>query len=368
MEKISSKDVLQNSISGLEINRVVHFSPYFCYKEEKLLLGFTLSCSLKNRFNWTKQEFEKNGIDTSGLKGKEGIIFANRQSIKRFLESRGATDNYENTRFGKIKELEEASLTVIFDDESEVEVERAVWNNIQYSYNREQKKIVEKIVGTFEQFPIRLAWAITVHKSQGLTFEKVIADLGRAFAPGQVYVALSRCTSFSGLMLKTQLNSYAIKTDPRVIEFAQNETPETLIMEQLNTGKADFYYKKAREDFKKGKIKSAFDFFKRALKFRNDIDTDIFRKFIEIQGKRLLDYKHKNATNIEKLELANDKLKRTLESSSLKMQEFEDKTVDYEVVLPDGRKLTSNASKDLVEGIVEKHSVEFSTMLSLEMI
>ena len=70
---LSSKDVLQNSISGLEINRVVHFSPYFCYKEEKLLLGFTLSCSLKNRFNWTKQEFEKNGIDTSGLKGKEGF-------------------------------------------------------------------------------------------------------------------------------------------------------------------------------------------------------------------------------------------------------------------------------------------------------
>jgi len=97
-EIVSSKDVLQNSINGLEINRVVHFSPYFCYKEEKLLLGFTLSSSLKNRFTWTKQEFEKNGIDTSGLNGKEDIIFANQQSIKRFLESRGATENYETTR------------------------------------------------------------------------------------------------------------------------------------------------------------------------------------------------------------------------------------------------------------------------------
>ncbi len=143
------------------------------------------------------------------------------------------TNDITMAKLVKIKELEEDSIKVIFDDESEVEVERAVWNNIQYSYNREQKKIVEEIVGTFKQFPIRLAWAITVHKSQGLTFEKVIADLGRAFAPGQVYVALSRCTSFSGLMLKTQLNSYAIKTDPRVIEFAQNETPGTLITEQL---------------------------------------------------------------------------------------------------------------------------------------
>ena len=238
----------------------------------------------------------------------------------------GEYKRYYNGKIGKIKELEEASITVMFDDESEVEVERAVWNNIQYSYNREQKKIVEEIVGTFEQFPIRLAWAITVHKSQGLTFEKVIADLGRAFAPGQVYVALSRCTSFSGLMLKTQLNSYAIKTDPRVIEFAQNETPGTLITEQLNTGKADFYYKKAREDFGKGQIKSAFDFFKRALKFRNDIDTDIFRKFIEVQGKRLLDFKQKNSSLIEQLELTKNELSEAKENIESKTQELDEKS------------------------------------------
>tara|TARA_R110000868_G_scaffold258048_1_gene515295 strand:- start:174 stop:2102 length:1929 start_codon:yes stop_codon:yes gene_type:complete len=238
----------------------------------------------------------------------------------------GEYKRFYNGKIGKIKELEEATITVVFDDESEVEVERAVWNNIQYSYNREQKKIVEEIVGTFEQFPIRLAWAITVHKSQGLTFEKVIADLGRAFAPGQVYVALSRCTSFSGLMLKTQLNSYAIKTDPRVIEFAQNETPGTLITEQLNTGKADFYYKKAREDFQNGKIKSAFDLFKRALKFRNDIDTDIFKKFIEVQGKRLLDFKQKYSLLIERLELTNNELSKAQENIELQAKELNNKS------------------------------------------
>lgn len=238
----------------------------------------------------------------------------------------GEYKRYYNGKIGKIKELEEATITVVFDDESEVEVERAAWNNIQYSYNREQKKIVEEIVGTFEQFPIRLAWAITVHKSQGLTFEKVIADLGRAFAPGQVYVALSRCTSFSGLMLKTQLNSYAIKTDPRVIEFAQNETPGTLITEQLNTGKADFYYKKAREDFQNGKIKSAFDFFKRALKFRNDIDTDIFKKFIEVQGKRLLDFKQKYTSLIERFELTNNELSGAKEKIESQAKELNNKS------------------------------------------
>ncbi|WP_299188474.1 Piwi domain-containing protein [uncultured Aquimarina sp.] len=111
-EIVSSKDVLKNSIKGLEINRVVHFSPYFCYKEEKLLLGFTLSSSLKNRFTWSKQEFEKNGIDTTGLKGKEDIIFANRQSIKRFLESTGATENYESA---KIRENQNSTSFQIID-------------------------------------------------------------------------------------------------------------------------------------------------------------------------------------------------------------------------------------------------------------
>ncbi len=238
----------------------------------------------------------------------------------------GEIKRYYNGKIGKIKELQESSIIVIFDNESEVEVERTEWNNIKYTYDKKQKKIVEEIIGTFEQFPIRLAWAITVHKSQGLTFEKVIADLGRAFASGQVYVALSRCTSFSGLMLKTQLNNYAIKTDPRVIEFAKNETPGTLVTEQLNTCKADFYYKKAREAFGKGKIKSAFDFFKRALKFRNDIDTDNFRKFIEVQGKRLLDFKQKNASLNEKLELTNNELSEAKEHIELQTQELTDKS------------------------------------------
>lgn len=238
----------------------------------------------------------------------------------------GEYKRYYNGKIGKVKELQESSIVVVFDDESEVEVERAEWNNIKYTYDKKQKKIVEEIIGTFEQFPIRLAWAITVHKSQGLTFEKVIADLSRAFAPGQVYVALSRCTSFSGLMLKTQLNNYAIKTDPRVIEFAKNETPGTLITEQLNTGKADFYYKKARENFGKGNIKSAFDFFKRALKFRNDIDTDIFKKFIEVQGKRLLDFKQKNSSYLEKLELTKNELVEAQESIEIQKQELANKS------------------------------------------
>lgn len=94
-EIISSKDILNGSIEGLAVNRIVHFSPCFFFKENKLLLGFSLSTSLKNSFTWSKAEFEKYGIDIKGLKGDEERIYANRQSLKRFLETKGATAKYD---------------------------------------------------------------------------------------------------------------------------------------------------------------------------------------------------------------------------------------------------------------------------------
>lgn len=94
-EIISPKDILNGSIEGLAVNRIVNFSPCFFFKESKLLLGFSLSTSLKNSFTWSKTEFEKNGIDIKGLKGDEERIYANRQSLKRFLETKGATTKYD---------------------------------------------------------------------------------------------------------------------------------------------------------------------------------------------------------------------------------------------------------------------------------
>jgi ATP-dependent exoDNAse (exonuclease V) alpha subunit len=131
---------------------------------------------------------------------------------------------YYNGKIAKIKKLEDNIITVELPDNEEIEVEKFTWNNIKYSWNAKERKIDEEIIGTFTQFPVKLAWAITVHKSQGLTFENVIADLSGAFSPGQVYVALSRCTSFEGLVLKSKIYRNVIKTDPQVIKFAENET------------------------------------------------------------------------------------------------------------------------------------------------
>src|SRR4029077_14336491 len=108
----------------------------------------------------------------------------------------------------------------------ELKLERETWQNIRYQYDKEKDRIMEEEVGTFSQFPIRLAWAITIHKSQGLTFDKAIIDAGQAFAPGQVYVALSRLTSLQGLVLRSRIDPHCIHTDERVLEFVSNELPQ----------------------------------------------------------------------------------------------------------------------------------------------
>lgn len=130
---------------------------------------------------------------------------------------------YFNGKIARITSLGDEYMTAMLPEGREIEVKRFTWNNIRYTWNAKEKKIEEEIIGEFTQFPIKLAWAITVHKCQGLTFERVIADLRESFSPGQVYVALSRCTSIEGLVLKSRISRNVIKTDPDVIKFTELE-------------------------------------------------------------------------------------------------------------------------------------------------
>lgn len=134
----------------------------------------------------------------------------------------GEDRRYFNGKIGTVKEinLPKHQIIVSFPNgEEDVVVKRETWENIRYSYNKGDDKIEEQVLGTFSQFPLRLAWAITIHKSQGLTFDKAIIDAGTSFAAGQVYVALSRLTGLEGLVLRSKISSFAIRTDHQVVNF-----------------------------------------------------------------------------------------------------------------------------------------------------
>lgn len=161
-----------------------------------------------------------------------------------------------------------------------------------------------------------LTWPISVHKSQGLTFEHVIADLGAAFAPGQVYVALSRCTSFQGLILKSPIGRDAIKTSAEVINFAHNETPETLVEEELSSGKADFYYKQARKAWKSKQYIPALDALQQAVLLRNELDSAIFKRYILVGLNKLLNHKQRAEKQQKEILSYQQKLEQAEESSS----------------------------------------------------
>lgn len=135
----------------------------------------------------------------------------------------GEKRRYYNGKLATISYLSPEKIFVRFEDGSEMELEEETWRNIRYSLNADSGDIEEEELGAFIQYPIRLAWAITIHKSQGLTFDRVVIDAGQAFAGGQVYVALSRCTSLEGIVLYSRITPTSIHTDESAIAFARQE-------------------------------------------------------------------------------------------------------------------------------------------------
>ena len=160
---------------------------------------------------------------------------------------------YFNGKIGKIIFLDEDEVIVkCKGDDANIIVTPEIWENINYTVNPETKEITENSIGSFKQIPLRLAWAITIHKSQGLTFEKAIIDAQGAFAHGQTYVALSRCKSLEGLVLKSPIDSRQIISDNNVLTFNKNAAENQPDENDLQQSKSEFQL---------NLISEVFDFF-----------------------------------------------------------------------------------------------------------
>ncbi len=176
---------------------------------------------------------------------------------------------------------ETQNIYVRTDDERDVEVQREIWSNVKYTFNEEEKKIEEQELGTYTQFPLRLAWAITVHKSQGLTFKHVKIDFtGGVFAGGQTYVALSRCMSLEGISLKEPVKRSDVFVRPEVVQFSRTYNNERIISTALQQSKADKEYNNSVRAFEEGNMQQALDSFFIAIHSRYDIEKPVAKRLI----------------------------------------------------------------------------------------
>lgn len=196
--------------------------------------------------------------------------------------------NWVNGTIAKIDDIDNDTIVVRMEDGRRFTLEPEIWSNIQYTYNERKNTVEENVLGSFTQYPIKLAWALTVHKSQGMTFNNIVIDFaGGAFAGGQTYVALSRCTSLEGITLMRTLSIRDIIVNPAVVEFSRRFNNQKQVDDAIEQERARTLYKQASLALDSGNYRQAVSLFVEANELLPTIQSPAVQRLIASRLRRL---------------------------------------------------------------------------------
>lgn len=247
-------------------------------------------------FEFVSYGIKEGDFPESSLPTAQELVLKERAQVMFIRNDMQWPRRWVNGTIGIVSGIdEEGHVYVLKDDGIEVKVELETWRNYRYRYNEKEKKIEEEIIGTYTQLPLKAAWAITIHKSQGLTFNNVIVDFsGGVFAGGQAYVALSRCTSLDGLILKKSISKADVFVRSEIVEFSKQFNNQQLINKALKESDANYLYREAIEQFDEGNFDDFLNHFFKAIHARYDIEKPLQQRYIRKKLNIINTLKEKN--------------------------------------------------------------------------